>query len=194
VPFVTGSFTNTGSSSANLNPFQTVNRNDVGLTLRVRSQIGEGNTVRMTVYEENSSVVASTINSANGPTTDKSSVETTVAVDDGSIIVLGGLMKDEFADTVDAVPGLSSIPLIGNLFKNQTRQRIKTNLLVFLRPIVMRDQKGADQVTLDRYDAIRALQQDTQPEKKFVLPDTGAPVLPPAPAASGPQVPLQDKK
>ncbi|XHS80025.1 type II secretion system secretin GspD [Burkholderiaceae bacterium UC74_6] len=197
VPFVTGSYTNTGSSTANLNPFQTVNRNDVGLTLRVRSQIGEGNTVRMTVYEENSSVVATTANSANGPTTDKSSVETTVAVDDGSIIVLGGLMKDEYADTVDAVPGLSSIPLIGNLFKNQTRQRIKTNLLVFLRPIVMRDQKGADQVTLDRYDAIRALQQDTQPEKKFVLPDTGAPVLPPSPAASGPQLPLQplqDKK
>jgi general secretion pathway protein D len=151
----------------------------------------------MTVYEENSSVVATTANSANGPTTDKSSVETTVAVDDGSILVLGGLMKDEFADTVDAVPGLSSIPLIGNLFKNQSRQRVKTNLLVFLRPIVMRDQKGADQITLDLYDAIRALQQDTQPDKKLVLPDTGAPVLPAAPAASGPQLPLQpmqDKK
>jgi len=191
VPFVTGSYANTGSTTSSVNPFTTVNRNDVGLTLRVRSQIGEGNVVRMTVYEENSSVVATTVNSANGPTTDKSSVETTVAVDDGSILVLGGLMKDEYADTVDSVPLLGSLPLIGNLFKNQTRSRTKTNLLVFLRPIVMRDQQAADGITLDRYDAIRALQQNTQPEKKLVLPDTGAPVLPAAPAASGPQRPLQ---
>ncbi|MBV8501616.1 MAG: type II secretion system secretin GspD [Paucibacter sp.] len=180
VPFVTGSFTNTGATGSTVNPFQTVDRKDVGLTLRIRSQIGEGNTVRMTVYEENSSVVASTAGSTNGPTTDKSAVETTVSVDDGSILVLGGLMKDEYTDGVDAVPGLASIPLIGNLFKNQTRSRVKTNLMVFLRPIVLRDQENADQISLDRYDSIRALQQNTQPESSLVLPDTGAPVMPPA--------------
>ncbi len=180
VPFVTGSFTNTGTSGGTVNPFQTVDRKDVGLTLRIRSQIGEGNTVRMTVYEENSSVVAATAGNSNGPTTDKSAVETTVSVDDGAILVLGGLMKDEYSDGVDAVPGLSSIPLLGNLFKSQSRQRIKTNLMVFLRPIVLRDQGSADQLTLDRYDTIRALQQKTQPEPSIVLPDTGAPVLPPA--------------
>ena len=186
VPFVTGSFTNTGTSGSTVNPFQTVDRKDVGLTLRIRSQIGEGNTVRMTVYEENSSVLAATAGNSNGPTTDKSSVETTVSVDDGAILVLGGLMKDEYSDGVDAVPGLSSIPLIGNLFKSQNRQRIKTNLMVFLRPIVLRDQNSADQLTLDRYDAIRAMQQKTQPEPSAVLPDTGAPVLPPQPLKKQP--------
>ncbi len=183
VPFVTGSFTNTGSSSGTVNPFQTVDRKDVGLTLRIRSQIGEGNSVRMTVYEENSTVVAATATSLNGPTTDKSSVETTVTVDDGAILVLGGLLKDEYADGEDGVPGLSSIPLIGNLFKSTKRSRIKTNLMVFLRPIVLRDQPSADQVTLDRYDSIRALQQATQPGKSLGLPDTGVPVIPPAPTA-----------
>jgi len=186
VPFVTGSFTNTGSSGSTVNPFQTVDRKDVGLTLRIRSQIGEGNTVRMTVFEENSSVVAATAGSQNGPTTDKSSVETSVSVDDGAILVLGGLMKDEYTDGVDAVPGLSNIPLIGNLFKSQNRKRVKTNLMIFLRPVVMRDQGSADQLTLDRYDAIRALQQNSQPAPSAVLPDTGAPVMPPATPAKQP--------
>ena len=200
VPFVTGSFTNTGTSGSTVSPFQTVDRKDVGLTLRIRSQIGEGNTVRMTVYEENSAVVAATANSQNGPTTDKSAVETTVSVDDGGIVVLGGLLKDEYADETDAVPGLSAIPLIGNLFKNQTRSRIKTNLMVFLRPIVLRDQQGADQVTMDRYEAIRAAQQATLPAKNIVLPDTGGPVIPPAPVgpvkkpASDPQPQTQTQQ
>jgi general secretion pathway protein D len=193
VPFVTGSFTSTGTGSGSVNPFQTVDRKDVGLTLRIRSQIGEGNTVRMTVYEENSAVVAATATSLNGPTTDKSAVETTVSVDDGGIVVLGGLLKDEYTDETNAVPGLSSIPLLGNLFKNQSRSRIKTNLMVFLRPIVLRDQQGTDEVTIDRYDAIRAAQQATVPAQTLVLPDTGAPVLPPAP--TGPvKKPASDPK
>ena len=181
VPFVTGSFTNTGSGGT-VNPFQTVDRKDVGLTLRIRSQIGESGTVRMTVYQENSSVVASTASSVNGPTTDKSSIETTVTVDDGAIIVLGGLLKDEYSDGEDRVPGLASIPLLGNLFKSESRKRVKTNLMVFLRPVVIRTQQSADQLTLDRYEAIRALQQQTQPTKSAILPDTGAPVLPSSPA------------
>ncbi len=188
VPFVTGSFTNTGSGTGgSVNPFQTVDRKDVGLTLRIRSQIGESGTIRMTVYQENSSVDPATASSVNGPSTDKSSIETTVAVDDGSIIVLGGLMKDEYSDGDDRVPGLASIPLIGNLFKSESRKRVKTNLMVFLRPIIIRDQRSADQLTLDRYDAIRALQQNAQPDpSRMVLPDTGAPLLPalpPAPAS-----------
>ena len=184
VPFVTGSFTNTGSGSGGtINPFQTVDRKDVGLTLRIRSQIGESGTVRMTVYQENSSVVGSTASSVNGPTTDKSSIETTVTVDDGSIIVLGGLLKDEYSDGDDRVPGLASIPLIGNLFKSESRKRVKTNLMVFLRPVVMRNQASSDQLTLDRYESIRATQQDVQPAKSLILPDTGAPLLPASPAS-----------
>ncbi|MDC8785455.1 type II secretion system secretin GspD [Roseateles koreensis] len=182
VPFVTGSYTSTGSSSSSVNPFQTVDRKDVGLTLRIRSQIGESGTIRMTVYQENSSVVASTASSVNGPTTDKSAIETTVTVDDGAILVLGGLLKDEYSDGDDRVPGLGSIPLIGNLFKTESRKRVKTNLLVFLRPVVMRNQQTADQLTMDRYESIRALQQVSQPADSALLPNTGAPVLPPSPA------------
>ncbi|MFY7866531.1 type II secretion system secretin GspD [Roseateles sp.] len=180
VPFLTGSYSNTGGSGA-INPFQTIDRKDVGLTLRIRSQIGESGTVRMTVYQENSSVVDGKSSSA-GPTTDKSSIETTVVVDDGQIIVLGGLMKDEYSDGEDKVPGLGSIPILGSLFKSENRKRVKTNLMVFLRPVVMRNQATADQLTLDRYESIRALQQNSQPGQSLVLPNTGAPVLPPSPA------------
>ncbi len=183
VPFTTGSFTNTGTGTGSVNPFQTIERKDVGLTLKIRSQIGEGGTVRMTVFQENSSVVPGATTSA-GPTTDKSAIETTVVVDDGQIIVLGGLLKDEYTDGADEVPGLAKIPLIGNLFKSESRKRVKTNLMVFLRPVVMRNQQSADQLTLDRYDAIRALQQKAQPESKLLLPDTGAPLLPATPPAA----------
>lgn len=161
VPFVTGSFTNTAGGTGAINPFQTIERRDVGLTLRIRSQIGEAGTVRMQVFQENSSVVPGSTTSA-GPTTDKSSIETSVVVDDGQIIVLGGLLKDEFADGEDRVPGLGSVPLVGQLFRSENRRRAKTNLMVFLRPVVLRDQSSADSVTLDRYDAIRAQQLQMQ--------------------------------
>jgi len=182
VPFVTGSYTT--STSGTTSPFQTVDRKDVGLTLRIRSQIGENGTIRMTVYQENSSVVATTASSTNGPTTDKSSIETTVTVDDGSILVLGGLLKDEYSDGEDGVPGLASLPVVGNLFKSNSRKRVKTNLMVFLRPVVLHDQASADQLTLDRYDSIRAVQQATLPAKTAVLPDTGGSVIPADPTSS----------
>ncbi|WP_320420959.1 type II secretion system secretin GspD [Roseateles agri] len=182
VPFVTGSYTT--STTGTTSPFQTVDRKDVGLTLRIRSQIGENGTIRMTVYQENSSVVATTASSTNGPTTDKSSIETTVTVDDGSILVLGGLLKDEYSDGEDGVPGLASLPVVGNLFKSNSRKRVKTNLMVFLRPVVLHDQASADQLTLDRYDSIRAVQQATLPTKTAVLPDTGGSVIPADPTSS----------
>jgi general secretion pathway protein D len=187
VPFVTGTYTTLNSGTGASNPFQTVERKDVGLTLRVRPQIGENGTVRMIIYQENSSVVAGTTSATNGPTTDKSSIETTVVVDDGQVLVLGGLLKDDYADGEDRVPGLSSIPVLGNLFKAQNRRRVKTNLLVFLRPIVMRTQADATQLSLDRYDAIRALQQANQPKPSVLVPVNGAPVLP---DARRPEVPL----
>lgn len=188
VPFVTGSYTNTGTtSSGTVNPFTTVDRKDVGLTLRIKSQIGEGGSVRMVVYQENSSVLST---GANGPTLDKSAIETSVVVDDGDIIVLGGLLKDEYSDGDDGVPGLSKIPLIGNLFSSQNRKRVKTNLMVFLRPIVLRNADSSNQLSMDRYESIRAAQQQAQPAKNIILPQTGAPVLPeakqPAPKAETP--------
>ena len=183
VPFVTGSYASTSSSSSTVNPFTTVDRKDVGLTLKVKSQIGEGGTVRMVVYQENSSVVPGS-NGTTGPTLDKSAIETSVVVDDGDIIVLGGLLKDEYTDGDDGVPGLSKIPLIGDLFSSKNRKRVKTNLMVFLRPVVMRSADSANQLSLDRYQRIRAVQEGAPPQKSLVLPDTGAPVLPDPKAAS----------
>jgi general secretion pathway protein D len=176
VPFITGSFTNTGAGGASVNPFQTIERKDVGLTLRVKSQIGENGTIRMTIYQENSSVAS--ISGTAGPTTDKSAITTSVVVDDGQVMVLGGLLKDEYTDNDSKVPGLGDIPLAGNLFKAQGRKRVKSNLMVFLRPVVMRDSAQADAVTLDRYESIRAQQRNFQPLNGGT-PDPNNPMLPP---------------
>lgn len=176
VPFVTGTYANTTGSST-VTPFQTIERQDVGLTLRIKSQIGEGGTIRMTIYQENSSVLSTS--STAGPTTDKSSIETSVVVDDGQIMVLGGLLKDEYTDGEDRIPGLSGLPVVGNLFRNEQRKRVKTNLMVFLRPVVIRDQATANSLTIDRYESIRALQQSGQPTPSVVIPVNEAPVLPP---------------
>ena len=176
VPFITGSYTSTGTGTGATNPFQTIERKDVGLTLRIKSQVGEGGTVRMTIYQENSSVSQST---TSGLITDKSSIETSVLVDDGSTLVLGGLMKDEYTDDSSSVPLLAQIPLIGNLFRSTTRSHTKSNLMVFLRPTVIRDQLASDRITLNRYDAIRATQSTVQPNgQDWLLPIDGVPPLP----------------
>jgi general secretion pathway protein D len=190
VPFVTGTFTNTGTGTGAVNPFQTVERRDVGLTLRIRSQIGEGGTVRMTIFQENSAVVPGST-TTNGPTTDKSSIETTVVVDDGETLVLGGLMRDEYADSEDRVPGLADLPVLGHLFKSRSRQRVKSNLLVFLRPVVLRTPTDAQALSLDRYDAIRAMQSNNQPTPSAVTPVNDSPVLPAQPQVPGRGSPIQ---
>lgn len=173
VPFTTGSFTNTGTGNGAVNPFQTIERKDVGITLRIKSQIGEGGTVRMTVFQENSSLRA-----GGQQITDKSSIETTVVVDDGSMMVLGGLLKDEYGDADNAVPVLGSIPIIGNLFKNEARKRTKSNLMLFLRPVVLRTPQAAEQMMIDRYDAIRAVQGNIQRDPTTLVPVDGNLVLP----------------
>jgi len=174
IPLVTGSFTSTGGSSSSVNPFQTVERQDVGITLRIKSQVGENGTVRMTIYEENSSVSLT-----SDQTTNKTSVETYVTVDDGSMIALGGLIKDDFSDNQSGVPLLQSIPILGNLFKSQNRTHKKSNLMLFLRPLVIRTQADADKLTMNRYDAIRAQQQSAQPDHSYVMRINDAPVVPP---------------
>ncbi|MFC7461138.1 type II secretion system secretin GspD [Hydrogenophaga defluvii] len=179
VPFVTGQYTNNNSGgNGAVNPFQTIERKDVGLTLRVRPQIGEDGTVKMTLFQEVSSVVETSISSAAGPTTNKRSIESTVVVDDGAIIALGGLLQDSYDGKVDKVPGLGDVPIFGNLFKNDRRTRKKSNLMVFLRPVVMRDGRQADSLTQDRYDMLRASQQVVQPKPSSILSVNEAPVLP----------------
>ena len=178
VPFITGQYTTTASGgSAGVNPFQTIERKDIGLSLRVRPQISEGGTVKMAIYQETSSVQDSS-NSA-GIITNKRSIDTNVLVDDGQIIVLGGLIDDTKQDGVTKVPGLGDIPILGNLFKYQKRSRKKTNLMVFLRPTVIRNNEQSMNLSSDRYDYIRNAEIAAQPESKLTLPNMGAPLLPP---------------
>ncbi len=188
VPFLTGSFT-TNASGPN-NPFQTIERKDVGLTLRIKPQIGEGGTVRLVIYQEDSRVVPSSRTSPQGLTTDKSAIETTVVVDDGQIMVLGGLLKDEYGGSVQQVPFLGDIPGIGALFRYDSRTRTKSNLMVFLRPIILRDQAELSALSMDRYDLMRSTQQTLgQPRHSVVVPINDAPQAPPAPQPPAPGAP-----
>lgn len=180
VPFITGSFAQAaGVAGTAVNPFQTFERKDVGLTLRVRPQVAEGGSIKLGIFQEVSSVDQSTIASASGVTTNKRSVESTVLVDDGQIIVLGGLVQDNVQSTQDKVPLLGDIPILGNLFRYESRTRTKTNLMVFLRPVVLRDAQASASLTGDRYDYIRNEQFKTQAGTHFLLPDLNAPTLPP---------------
>ena len=178
VPFITGQYTTTASGGgAGVNPFQTIERKDIGLSLRVRPQISEGGTVKMAIYQETSSVQDAT--GSAGIITNKRSIDTNVLVDDGQIIVLGGLIDDSLRDGVAKVPGLGDIPILGNLFKYQKRTRVKTNLMVFLRPTVIRSNEQSVNLTGNRYDFIRNAEIAAQPENSLVLPNMGAPLMPP---------------
>ena len=181
VPFVTGSFTNTSGAAGTVNPFQTIERKDVGLTLRVKPQISENGTVKLSIFQEVSTVQASSINSPTGLITNKRSIESNVLVEDGAIVVLGGLLQDEYSGNQEKVPVLGDVPFFGNLFKSETRSRRKTNLMVFLRPVVVRDAAAVDSLSMDRYDLMRVGQREQQPPASPVLSSVdGAPILPPA--------------
>ncbi|HTP46538.1 MAG TPA: type II secretion system secretin GspD [Casimicrobiaceae bacterium] len=170
VPFITGQYAQTGSTST-VTPFQTIERKDVGLTLKVRPQITEGGTVRMAVYEEVSRV-SDTTNPA-GIITDKRSLESTVLVEDGQIIVLGGLIQDSQSDSTQKLPFLGDIPVAGALFRYDNRTRSKTNLMVFLRPTIVRNNTIGNTLSTDRYDYIIGEQKAIRTD-----PNTIPPILP----------------
>ncbi len=182
VPFPTGSYAST-SGSVGINPFTTVERKDVGLTLRVRPQINENGTVKMVIFQEISSVAAGTLTDPNGPTTDKRSLESSVLVEDGGLVMLGGLLSDTYGTSIDKVPFAGDIPVVGNLFKSENRSRSKKNLMMFLRPVVMRNGASTEAFAYDRYDEIRGMQLRTQPNTDNVMLRSvnGAPVLPEVP-------------
>ncbi len=188
VPFVTGQFTNTGASGGGAtNPFQTIERKDVGLTLRVKPQISEDGQVRLQVFQENSGIEGNTSGNANGPTTTKQSIETNVMVEDGGILVLGGLAEDSFSNGAQKVPGLGDIPLFGNLFKSESRNRDKRQLMLFMRPVIVRDAAATNALSLDRYELMRAGQKEVQPVPSIVLGSVNdAPVLPPQKPSTAP--------
>jgi general secretion pathway protein D len=177
VPFVTGSYA--AAAAGTTNPFTTIERKDVGLTLRVRPQISENGTIKMQVYQEVSNVDAKSIGSKDGLITNKRSIETNVLVDDGSIVVLGGLLQDDTSTSQEKVPGLGDIPFFGNLFKSEVRSRKKTNLMVFLRPVVVRDGAAAEALSMGRYEQMRLQQQGFQPLPTGPLPVAGSAVMPP---------------
>jgi general secretion pathway protein D len=178
VPFITGQYTTPASgTAAGVSPFQTIERKDIGLSLRVKPQVSEGGTVKLAIYQENSSIDPSVVNSG-GIITKKRSIETNVLVDDGQIIVLGGLIEDNVGGGVEKVPFLGDIPFIGGMFKYSTRNRTKTNLMVFLRPIVLRNAEQSANVVSDRYDYMRRAQQGTE-DSGILLPQVATPSIPP---------------
>lgn len=181
VPFTTGQYTLSGSGNA-ASPFQTIERKDVGLQLKVKPQISEGGTVRLQISQE----VSKLRSGATDPTlqsTDKRAIDSTVLVDDGQIVVLGGLIDEQVQDTEDRVPILGDIPLLGHLFRYDSRKHVKTNLMVFLRPVIVRDAQKAAAVSNARYEYILGQQQTSMPPNRPFLPDVAAPVLPPSYAA-----------
>ncbi len=190
VPFITGQYTNTGSSTTS--PFQTIERKDVGITLRIRPQIGENGTVRMTLFQESSSLAVGTApgTSSAGPITNKKSIESTVVVDDGQIIVLGGLIEDKVTVQKSQVPVLGDIPFFGAMFRTETRTKKRTNQMVFLRPVVMRDAASANKLSIDRYEMIRGEQKDVRMPTSPLMPIGTVPVIPPLRAVEDPTKPL----
>ncbi len=178
LPFVTGSFTGTGSTNPN-NPFQTVERQDVGLTLKVTPQINEGDTIKLDVEQETSSVIPGSIEL--GIATRKRSFKTTVLVDDGGILILGGLIQEEVTDTQSKIPLLGDIPVIGFLFRSQSTTKSKQNLMVFLRPTILRNHKDAAFVTNEKYSLLRGIENAAynKEDESFGLIDGAAPRLPP---------------
>jgi general secretion pathway protein D len=181
VPFVTGQYTNNNTTGGTVNPFQTIERKDVGLTLKVKPQISENGTVKMQIFQEVSSIDTKSASTA-GLITNKRSIESSVLVEDGSIVVLGGLLQDDYTNSQEKVPGLGDVPFFGNLFRSETRSRKKTNLMVFLRPVVMRDAAATESLSMDRYEQMRGNQIGGQPAPSAAVPVTGSAVMPELPA------------
>lgn len=178
VPFVTGQYAQTGNVTT-ATPFQTIERQDVGLTLKVKPQVSEGGTVRLQIYQEISSLrPTSTTTQTADVITDKRSIESAVLVEDGRIIALGGLIQDTLHDSVDKIPLLGDMPLLGHLFRSETRNRQKTNLMVFLRPHVLRDADSGFELSQGRYEYIRNRQAEHQLQPHFALPSFQMDMLP----------------
>ena len=193
VPFITGQYTNTGGGGGStVSPFQTIERKDVGITLRIRPQIGENGTVRMTLFQESSSLASGTApgTSSAGPTTNKRSIESTVVVDDGQIIVLGGLIEDTVTVDKSQVPILGDIPYLGALFRSESRTKKRTNQMVFLRPVVMRDAAASNSLSIDRYELLRGEQKNVFIPTNPLLPINGVPVIPPLKTVEDPTQPI----
>jgi general secretion pathway protein D len=194
IGLVTGSYANTGttttttatSSGTTVTPFQTYDRHDVGLQLRIKPQISEGGSVRLSIYIEDSSVATGT--DVTNPTLNKRSFETSVIVEDGNFVVISGMIQDTVNVNQYKVPLLGDIPVLGYLFRYDSREHIKTQTMVFLRPTVIRDEASSRAAAVDRYDYIRNEMEQNAPEHHLILKDMAIPMppLPPQPNAPAP--------
>ena len=194
VPFVTGSFSTpvaaTPATGA-VNPFQTIERKDVGLILKIKPQISEGSTIRLEISQELSDIAPTVLTGASDLITNKRSIETKVIVDDGATVVLGGLIQNTLNETTQGVPFLSEIPFLGALFRFKSQEKKRTNLMIFLRPVIVRAPEDAYRVTIDRYEYLRGYTRGEGPERENIY-DRFEPVPPtPAPPPTAPApVPL----
>lgn len=177
VPFVTGSYTNTGAANGVANPFQTIQRENVGVTLQVTPQINEGDSVVMDIVQEVSSISQQVL-SASDVITNERKIETKVLAKDGDIIVLGGLVKDDVQDSQQGVPLLSDIPVLGRLFRSDVVSVTKSNLLVFIRSTIIRDDADLAGATAEKYRYIRDQQRERRDKGLRFLDDNVMPVLP----------------
>ncbi|MFW2373968.1 MAG: type II secretion system secretin GspD [Gammaproteobacteria bacterium] len=195
VPFLTGQFTNSGSDGTN--PFQTIERQDVGITLKVTPQINEGSTIKLDIEQEVSNIAASSTSSSD-VITNKRTIKTSVLVEDGEILVLGGLIDDAMRDTESKVPLLGDIPLLGHLFRYRSTSKLKQNLMIFMRPSIMRDNAAAMYHTHEKYNYLRAQQIHADDQGFGLLKDENTPLLPSinnvTPAKVKPQSKLEIKQ
>jgi len=182
IPLVTGSYATTGSTTT-VTPFQTFERRDVGLVLRVKPQITEGGTIRLALYQEVSRI--DSVSTTTGTILSKRALESTVVVDDTQIIVLGGLIQDELTDGSDKIPGLGDIPIAGALFRYDARRRQKTNLMIFIKPTVLRTSSDGRELTSERYEYLRGEQERQTPAPRLFWGDQTQPALPPQGAFPG---------
>ena len=178
VPFVTGSFTNTGGTGGAVNPFQTIQRQQIGVKLSITPQINEGDSMVLQISQEISSI-AQSASGAVDLITNQRIIETTVIVDDGEILVLGGLLEDALRESDQRVPVLGNIPVLGALFRSRKTEKIKTNLMIFIRPTILRDSATTAIETNQKYNMIRDIQQRNQSTDVQLMPGEIRPVLPP---------------
>ncbi len=178
VPFVSGSFSNTGGGTGTVNPFTTVNREQIGVKLAITPQINEGDAMVLDISQEISSIAQSAAGAVD-LITNKRTVDTTVIVDDGEIIVLGGLLEDVLRESDQRVPVLGRLPLLGNLFRSRRTEKLKTNLMIFIRPRILDDATQAAFETDAKYNMIRDIQQGQQGDSVQLMPGEQRPALPP---------------
>ena len=192
VPFVSGSFSNTGGAGA-INPFQTINRETVGVKLAITPQINEGDSMVLDVSQEISSI-AQSAQGAVDLIVNKRTIDTTVIVDDGEILVLGGLLEDVLRESDQRVPILGDIPLLGVLFRSRRTEKLKTNLMIFIRPTILRDATQTSFETNQKYNYIRDVQQGREGTDVQMMPGQVRPMLPPIEQYTKPKTPEEDQQ